>query len=122
MKLRVKGNSIRLRLSRTDIRSITHSGYLEESTPFGNATFVYALQSKTNGEELSADFDGAKLIVFIPTTFLEGWEENTVVGFEAKMQISQTDRLFILVEKDFKCLDSRVDETANFENPKMQHD
>ena len=122
MKLRIKGNSVRLRLSKPDIQMLAHSGYLEEHTPFGNTTFVYALQSKNNGEELSADFDGSKMIIFIPASFLNDWAENTIVGFEAKVQVSHSDSLYLLVEKDFQCLDNKAeDQTANFENPKQPH-
>ena len=122
MKLRIKGNSIRLRLSKPDLMELTHSGYLEEQTPFGNNAFVYALQSKDHDDELSADFDGCKLIVFIPGSFINHWLQNNIVGYEAQLRVSEKDTLNILVEKDFQCLDDKSeDQTSNFDNPKQFH-
>lgn len=119
MKLRIKGNSVRLRLSKPDIQELAHSGYIEDRTPFGNITFVYALQSKTHDSELSADFDGGKIIVFIPESFIKDWPLNNIVGYEARVQVTNTDSLIILVEKDFQCLDNRAeDQSANYDNPK----
>ena len=122
MKLRIKGNSVRLRLSKPDIQELAHSGYIEDRTPFGNITFVYALQSKTHDSELSADFDGGKIIVFIPESFIKDWPLNNIVGYEARVQVTNTDSLIILVEKDFQCLDNRTeDQSPNYDNPKQSH-
>lgn len=121
MKLRIKANSIRLRLSRPDIQQLTSSGYLEERTPFGNITFVYAIQSK-HGDALSADFDGCKITVFIPESFLENWAENNLTGFEGRVPVTHTETLHILVEKDFQCLDNRgEDQSSNYDNPNQSH-
>ncbi len=112
MKLRIKGNSLRLRLSKTEVEKLAVAKYLEELTSFGNNTFVYALQVKDHGDELSADFDGSKITVFIPEIFVKDWAENDVVGFNATMQVSDTESLYILVEKDFKCIDEATGGSA----------
>ena len=46
MKIRIKGNSVRVRLTRSEVDHFAETGYLEESTEFGNSHFLYALQSK----------------------------------------------------------------------------
>ena len=118
MKLRIKGNSLRLRLSKTDVEKLVVTKYLEERTSFGSKTFGYALQIKDAGDEVSADFDGGKITVFIPETFIKGWAVNDVVGFNATRQVSEAESLYILVEKDFKCLDEVTeDQQDNYENP-----
>jgi hypothetical protein len=118
MKLRIKGNSVRLRLSKTEVEKLAVAKYLEESTSFGNNTFVYALQVKDHGDELSADFDGSKITVFIPGIFIKDWAVNDVTGFNATMKVSDEESLYILVEKDFKCLDETTgDQQDNYENP-----
>ena len=118
MKLRIKGNSIRLRLSKTEVEKLASSKYLEEHTSFGNNTFRYAIQITDAADELSADFDGSRVTVFIPGSFIKDWAVNNVVGFTATQQVSDTESLNILVEKDFKCLDETTeDQSNNYENP-----
>ena len=118
MKLRIKGNSIRLRLSKIEVEKLSSSKYLEERTSFGNNTFRYAIQITDAGDELSADFDGSRVTVFIPGSFIIDWAVNNVVGFTATKQVSDTESLYILVEKDFKCLDETTeDQSNNYENP-----
>ena len=118
MKLRIKGNSIRLRLSKPEVEKLAVVRYLEERTVFGSTTFSYALQSKDGGDELSADFAGGKITVFIPEIFIKDWAVNDVIGFNATKQLSDAEALNILVEKDFKCLDQVTeDQQDNYENP-----
>ena len=118
MKLRIKGNSLRLRLSKSEVEKLAIAAYLEERTSFGSNTFGYALQSKETGDELSADFDGGKITVFIPEIFIKDWAVNDVIGFDARMQVSDAESLYILVEKDFQCLDETTeDQSDNYENP-----
>jgi hypothetical protein len=118
MKLRIKGNSLRFRLSKTDVAKLAVAKYLEERTSFGSNTFGYALQIEDAGDELSADFDGSKITVFIPEIFIKGWAVNDVVGFNVTKQVSKAESLYILVEKDFKCLDEVTeDQQDNYENP-----
>ncbi|HNY40926.1 MAG TPA: hypothetical protein PKJ41_11040, partial [Bryobacteraceae bacterium] len=46
MKLRVKGNSLRLRLTRPEVVRLREDGLVEESADFGaGATFVYRVMS-----------------------------------------------------------------------------
>ena len=42
MKIRIKGNSLRYRLTKTDVENFDRDGYLEESTNFGSQLFKYA--------------------------------------------------------------------------------
>ena len=117
MKLRIKRNSLRLRLSKPEVEKLVVAKYLEERTPFGNNTFRYALQVKDVGDELSADFDGGKITVFIPEVFIKDWAVNDVTGFNME-QANDAETLYILVEKDFKCLDETTeDQSDNYENP-----
>lgn len=118
MKIRIKGNSVRLRLTKPEVEKLAVAGYLEERTSFGNNIFTYAVQSKSQGHELSADFDGGKITVFIPEDLLKDWPGNGTVGFSGAVPVSHTETLSLLVEKDFKCLDNTTeDQTDQYENP-----
>ncbi len=119
MKIRIKGNSIRLRLTRSDLDRFAQEAYLEEKTAFGNNTFIYALQRSDSLQELSADYTGNKMMVYMPKVFAEKWQDSNEVGYSNKLSLPEGKELFILVEKDFKCIDSELaeDQSDNFDNP-----
>src|SRR4051812_5004513 len=118
MKIRIKGNSIRLRLSKTDVERLDQTGYLEEQTSFPENKFIYALKSSDIGKELSATFEGNKITVTIPKALIYNWPVNDTVGFDSRIKITETDSLYLLVEKDFICIDETTeDQSDNYENP-----
>jgi hypothetical protein len=118
MKLRIKSNSLRIRLTKTEVSTLAATGYLEEQTHFADSKFVYALQKVYSGNELSAAFVGNKITMFIPGALLKDWPENNVVGFEANMPIADNKTMYLLLEKDFVCLDHTTeDQSDNYENP-----
>ena len=118
MKLRIKGNSIRLRLSKTDIVRLAAEAYLEERTPFGDKVFSYSLRCKAGTHKLSANFKAGKINVFVPKVLIKDWADNDVVGFDTYMPVAESESLHILVEKDFKCIEkSAEDQSDNYENP-----
>ncbi len=118
MKIRIKGNSVRLRLSKTEIDKFASLGYLEESTEFGTAKFTYALASSADASELCADFNHQKITVYVPTKVQHEWVTTDIVGFENKQKIAGDKTLFLLIEKDFVCLDNTFeDQSDNYPNP-----
>jgi len=118
MKLRIKANSLRIRLTRSEVEKLANTGYLEEQTLFANNSFVYALQSVDEGNELSAAMDNNKITMFVPKHLIEGWPENNIVGFNANMPLAENNSLYLLLEKDFVCLDETTeDQSDNYDNP-----
>ncbi|MEO8771563.1 MAG: hypothetical protein ABI402_15825 [Ferruginibacter sp.] len=118
MKIRIKGNSVRLRLSRSEVAKLDKTGYLEEQTLFIENKFIYALKAIDEGNELSVTFANNKITVLIPKFLIEDWPENNRVGFEAKMKLTEADSLYLLVEKDFICVDETTeDQSDNYQNP-----
>ncbi|MBK8495278.1 MAG: hypothetical protein IPL50_09765 [Chitinophagaceae bacterium] len=118
MKLRIKGNSLRMRLTKTEVSKLASAGYLEEQTVFAGNKFIYALQVAEDATELSAALDANTITMFVPRSFVQDWPVNNVVGCDAHMHISETETLYLLLEKDFVCLDeTHEDQADNFENP-----
>ena len=118
MKLRIKGNSLRIRLSKTEVSTIATTGYLEEETLFGSNKFVYALQRVDEGNTLTAALEPNKMIMFIPASLIKDWPQNNIVGFEANIPLAGGKTLYLLLEKDFVCLDETTeDQRDNYENP-----
>ena len=119
MKIRIKGNSIRMRLSKSDVHHLQQTGYLEEQINFGNNQLKYAVQvSRDESQLLRAAFDDKKIIVYASEAFVKNWPGNDVVGLEEKMPLNEGETLNILIEKDFVCLDATSeDQSDNYENP-----
>ena len=112
MKIRIKGNSLRYRLTKSDMYRLSHEGYLEDKTNFGNRQLVYVIQ-KTNENNLSAFFDDNVICVQVPGKMISELEGTDRTGFDGK----QGD-LYLLVEKDFTCLDNvDEDQSDNYPNP-----
>ena len=119
MKLRIHGNSLRIRLTRPEVGRLADTGYLEEQTLFfaGNK-LVYALQSVDHGDELSATFDTNKITMFVPGKLIEHWPQNDVVGFDARLPLTGRDTLYLLLEKDFVCRhETEEDQRDHYKNP-----
>lgn len=121
MKLRIKGNSIRLRLTQGEVKEFEEKGIVEEIVKFGNTpnSKMHYLIQKTESGEIHATFESNRMTVNIPNSIAEKWTKTNQVGFETQMKINEKEDLFILVEKDFKCLQPRKHEDENdmFPNP-----
>lgn len=121
MKIRIKGNSIRLRLSRTEVANFAQNGVIEDATTFVEQSFRYRMVISTSHEELSADFDNNTITVYVPEKLSDTWTTSDMVGFENKMNLGNDRFLFLLVEKDFVCLDNTFeDQSDNYPNPNAQ--
>jgi hypothetical protein len=112
MKIRIKGNSLRYRLTRSDVDKFSAEGYIEETIDFGTQTLTYGLQ-QNRFNNLSALFENNKITLFIPAALANEWTLTDRVGFE-----HLHNGLSLLVEKDFKCLDNVAeDQSDNYPNP-----
>jgi len=122
MKIRIRGNSVRLRLTQSEIDSFNQNGFFEQSCHFGAQTdnsFVYRLEKKVNLQQAEAQMTNGAITVYLPYEKATSWAESDQVGIEHVKKISDSDELRILVEKDFQCLKPRMeeDESDNFPNP-----
>ncbi len=118
MKIRIKGNTIRFRLTKTEVDTLCKEGYIEEITDFGDHTFCYAVQRKAI-PTMEATFSENKLTLAISEDKVANWETNQQVGFEHAMPVGDNKTLELLLEKDFACLDERLeDQSDNYPNPK----
>ena len=118
MKLRIKGNSLRIRLTKSEVSKLAEIGYLEETTVFPNGLLVYTLQKSNETSVLFASFENNTIKMFVPNDFVKEWPGNNVVGIDSKMQLPNNELLYLLLEKDFVCLDETTeDQSDHFENP-----
>jgi len=118
MKIRIKGASVRLRLSKSEVARLVHEGLVEEETPFGSSIFRYAVQKAVSGDQLSAAFEGANMIMYVPQSLIHDWDTNSLISIEANMSVGDRGSLYLLLEKDFQCIDQTTeDQSDNYINP-----
>jgi hypothetical protein len=119
MKIRIKGNSIRYRLSKTDISNFEKRGFVEERTEFlNNSSFYYRLEKKTGLANIEASFSNNRINIFVPEKIAKEWTTTDIIGFDNKMNIGNGKELFLLIEKDFACIDHTLeDQSDNYLNP-----
>ncbi|MBC2839271.1 hypothetical protein [Robiginitalea sp. SC105] len=119
MKIRIRGNTIRYRLTRPEVDTFCREGYLEEETVFPSGTFRYVLQAEDSISEPIADFRDGCVVVSLPASAQSDWLAEDRVGFSNSADWNDPARLSILVEKDFACIDNPAeDQSENFPNPK----
>ena len=118
MKLRIKGNSIRLRLTKSGVHQFSETGVFEEKTSFGNTALVYRLQSAEGPDKLSASFENNVVTVFMDKQLASAWFASEDIGYKHIFKTSDDNEIFLLVEKDFVCLDETFeDQSDNYANP-----
>ncbi len=124
MKIRMKGNSLRLRVGRSELERFLNDGRIEETTRFAvtpEARFTYALEVSepgSAGTTLRTLPCGVTVVVTPEQVHL--WKSEDQVGIYANLEIGTEKRLEVIVEKDFACLDrSDIDNADTFANPTL---
>ena len=116
MKLRLKGDSIRLRLTQGEVTRLVSDGVVEEnlSFPGSGGVFTYALESADWSDVITAVYDDDRMRVIVPASEAATWAGSTQVGI-----YGDANGLRITVEKDFACIKPRVgeDESDMFPHP-----
>ncbi|MCC6726504.1 MAG: hypothetical protein IT258_18525 [Saprospiraceae bacterium] len=124
MKIRMSGNSIRLRLSQSEVTKFFEQGEVSETVHFGaDMALTYTLK-RDAATEIQASFRDNQITVLVPNDLGNSWASSEEeVGLEQLTRFAPSDggSLRILVEKDFKCLAERPgeDESDNFPNPTL---
>ena len=118
MKIRIKENSVRYRLTPTEVKKFCKEGRIEKTTQFNSTTFVYGVKQKQI-ENLQVDFNDNTITLNVPESFAKDWHDNDVVGLEHYVDLSNGTKFFLLLEKDFACLDNTHEEQSDkYPNPK----
>lgn len=117
MKLRIRGDSLRLRLTRSEVQQLRETGSVVETIHFGATKLEYELCS-ADVQVPVARFDGNRIQVSLPRAQANAWADGDQVSITAA-QALEHGSLALLIEKDFRCLAPRVgeDDGDAFPNP-----
>lgn len=118
MKIRIKGNSIRYRLTKSEVAIFCATGYFEDYTQFIETTFTYALRINDAIKAMDAIYKENKICIQIAKELIKDWASNNKIGFQHDIALGTCKVLSILVEKDFICMDCTTeDQSDNYPNP-----
>jgi hypothetical protein len=121
MKLRIKGNSMRLRVSRSEVARLLDGERVEETIHFSAAPdscLTYGLQSAPQPAAIRIEWKPRNVTVLISDERMRFWGRDAEVGVYEYLDLGHSCSLEVTIEKDFACLD-RSDEENNdtFANP-----
>jgi hypothetical protein len=120
VKLRIRDNSIRLRLMRGEVDTLNEAGIVSSRTGFpGGRSFSYVVESSPASVKPAAFFSDNVVTVRIPETAVLAWANSEQVSIESEQLLEDGEVLLILIEKDFACLAPRdgEDEADMFPHP-----
>ncbi len=108
MKLRIKSNSVRLRLGPRDVQQLLRDGELRETTRFGPGDaqqFHYRPVVEDEAARVSARFEGSTITVVLPADAANAWAANDELSISADQPAGDAHILHLLIEKDLECID-----------------
>lgn len=103
MKLRIRGETIRLRLKRSEVDAIASGESLSEDTRFPGATFTCRLEIADDGQ-FAAALCNNTISIRLPADAVARWASSDEVSLFAEQNTGGPNALSLLVEKDFQCL------------------
>lgn len=119
MKLRIRGNSIRLRLARSEVATLGNEGRVQQTIAFGPGAgdvLTYALVTSAGTEQVVARMESGAITVLLPPPVAGTWvatDQVTIAAEQPGVGPAGADVLRILVEKDFTCLHTGCDELGD---------
>lgn len=120
MKLRIRGDSVRIRLTQGDVLKLARGEKVEQSTAFSaTSILISSVQASAHAQTTTATFANGEISLKLPLETVRKWANSDQVGLEAEQPWGGNRRLHILVEKDFECLQPHGESQADaYPNPK----
>jgi len=120
VKLRIRDNTVRLRLTRGEVDCLRTQGIVASATGFpGGREFQYRVESSPAIVNPAAFFSDNTISVRLPETAVLAWATSDQVSLPGEQVLDDGTKLDILVEKDFACLAPREgeDESDMYPHP-----
>lgn len=123
MKLRIHGDSLRLRLNRTDVEQLRKTGICAESLRFGfGSRLTYTLETSSRLTAMEAQYRHGRIRVLLPIDMAQEWTGSDQISLSLNRPDGGGPSL--LIEKDFQCLHGDEanpnDDADAFPNPSAQ--
>ncbi|WP_035562556.1 DUF7009 family protein [Hymenobacter sp. IS2118] len=113
MKLRIEDDTLRLRLSGSELQEFATTGRVVSSVHFGAGAgqqLAYALergsemaQTAPLAEPVQVYYEPGAITVRVPFALAKAWVETDQNGFSHVLPLAENQQLTVLVEKDLDC-------------------
>jgi hypothetical protein len=100
MKLRIKGNSLRLRVSRSEVARILKRERVEETIHFASnaiAKLTYALETAQSVSALTVRYVEGEVTVLVPAVLADTWCNTDLVGIAESVSLGSFGSLGLLI-------------------------
>jgi hypothetical protein len=120
MKIRIKDNTIRLRLTKTDVSQLKENGLITCKTVITpEQVFQYTLKVDATIQSFSASFESNTMTISLSESQAHILTDTDDITIKGSQKNGEDGDLFILIEKDLQCLDeSDEDQSDMYENKK----
>jgi len=125
MKLRIRGNSIRIRVDRKDLAELLNDGQIADEIRFGSArnkvlSYSVRIGCAPRGRP-QVQYAAGRFLMTIDPADAEEWHRSENVGFGHEQANEDGAVVRVLLEKDFACIDGDSDESQEdaFPNPAL---
>jgi len=92
MKLRINGDSLRLRVSRSEVKRFFGGERIEEVIHFSSepgANLTYALQAAADGGGTAVDYKSGNVTVLLSKLHIDSWRDASQCGVSALINLGQ---------------------------------
>jgi hypothetical protein len=121
MKLRNKGDSLRLRVSRSEVARLLAGDCLQETIHFApetSAKFTYAFHQEPSLGRPTVQYTEKRVVILIRADQANAWGVTDQVEIAGDVSLGDLGSLSLLIENDFACHDrSEEDNQDTFPNP-----
>jgi hypothetical protein len=123
MKLRIRENTLRFRLGRSEVETFGRTGTIGDKVRFGREVdeFGYLLEKTPEGG-FSASFTDGMIVVRVPASDADSWVNSDDVSLSGTFVADEHNEVKILIEKDFVCLNAHNDEDQSDRYPHPKGD
>lgn len=124
MKLRICGDSIRLRLKISEVERIAASESVVERMHLPDSMLTYSLEVSEDGG-FAVTLNDRSLVITLPKADVEKWARTDEISLLSELPLANAGSLSLLVEKDFTCLEPGhhrdcIDDEDTFPHPSAQ--
>jgi hypothetical protein len=116
MKLRLKDNSLRLRVSPEEVARLLAGQQVQTITRFGPEPaqcLSYSLEAWPELPAMTAVYKPGRIRVLIPAHLLDNWNQDTPPSLSETQALGAGQSLTLLVEKDLPCKENPADSPAH---------
>ena len=120
LKLRIKANSLRLRMTPSEMTRLLETGRIHETIHFPShesACLTYAVEHRPDTPVLTVRYSPNEVVVVLSSAQARRWAETADIGIYGETP-THGGTLQLAVEKDFACLDkSDAENVDTFPHP-----